>query len=302
MADARSEYRQLLLRARRVMRRNGGVIAGAELRELLLEVADDLMAAAGEGTVSSKARARRLRQDVMAILDDLGDALAHKTDDLLRMTVREVEQLHRATLRTLSGDALAGRLSGVQLQTLAHFRAGGQSPASTFKTLMNRHILDAAPVVDRVLEKGLAQGASSRQVTEALARTMLDHPDFDGSLSKPLRKLKLADLRALGAGPSTSAGLRTLYYDARRIAVSTINNGYREANAAALEASPVVEAVAWTLSAAHHIPCACEDLAMESSDGYPPSYYRTDDWPSAPHPFCACYQSDVMVLPPSKWR
>jgi hypothetical protein len=79
------------------------------------------------------------------------------------------------------------------------------------------------------------------------------------------------------------SGLRSLYGDIKRIIVSESNNAMRTAGATAAKNGGWDEGQ-WTLSDAHDKPDECDDLA--SANG---GWYRLDDYPDGPHPFCACF-------------
>jgi hypothetical protein len=206
--------------------------------------------------------------------------------------VDEIVRIHRdsvmrvAAAEGVSGAVVAQSFSNVPVRTLAVLASKG-SNAANFRTLINRHMTDAAGSLDNIIAGGIGTGQSAKNMARDIASLIV------GESIKP---------GAYDLDATDVSGLKSIWYDSRRIAVSEINNAYRESNTQALQSSGIVDAAQWQLSGAHHIEDECDELAAGSSDDtLPPGYYYLDDWPEAPHPFCMCGQGDVLMKPVSEW-
>jgi hypothetical protein len=154
--------------------------------------------------------------------------------------------------------------------------------------LIARHMEEAAPALDELLSSAISRGVSSAALTKDVARLLggaeIEYADY--GLERP-----------------ALTGLRSVYDDARMIAVSETNNALREANARSMATGRVIEAVQWQLSGNHGDRFDdCDVLAQSDWFGFGPGWFDVRQWPGAPHPFCACYQGGVRLRPASEWR
>lgn len=78
-------------------------------------------------------------------------------------------------------------------------------------------------------------------------------------------------------------------YNSFRIARTEINQTYRDATVRVHGDEPWIKGFRWRLSAAHSIPCECEDM---HDTVYPPG-----EVPPSPHPNCMCTLEPVLVEP-----
>ncbi len=288
-------YNRALQRARSVTIRTGRV-AIDRLETVFTNAAQAAAEAVGAATTPySAARAASMRAQILEILASAELRARGVIVQNQSLSIDQVAQLHLAIVRDLAARAgvsvasslLTARFASVPARTLAVLAARGAN-ARNFRTLVNRHMEDAAASLDALIEGGLARGVAARTLAKDIQSLMLG-----GSASAPRS--------TYGLDSSDLSGLKTAWYDSRRIAVTEINNAYRESNHQALAASGIVDAVQWQLSGAHPAEDECDEIAEESSDGYPPGFYLLDEWPLAPHPFCACGQGAVMFLPTEEW-
>lgn len=92
--------------------------------------------------------------------------------------------------------------------------------------------------------------------------------------------------------PEGFGGLSSVGSDAQMVMLSETLNTTRDANAEAMNASPVVRATKWE---AEPNSCEeCQNLAAADS-GLGPGFYAPDEWPDAPHPNCLCQPGDVLL-------
>jgi hypothetical protein len=248
----------------------------------------------GPDETLTPARARVLRDRILGVIQELENVTTDTTRQSVLVTVRDIVDIHRRVNERLMeryvGDAalreaLAGRFDHVAVRAVAAIGSRARN-AATFRTLVHRHMEDAAADLDRVLVSGIARGVSSARLAKDVQRVLEgDHPDLT---DYGLRRTELS-------------GLRTVEADARMIALSETNNAMREANALAMQESPIIVAAKWQTSGNHPVEDECDELATADEHGYGPGFWRVDDWPDAPHPNCGCYAGEVFFRPVEEW-
>ena len=284
-----SEYVRALLRARA----RGHGLTRAAVRRVNLSLRDALrdLPAGTSGPITA-AQADALRKRLHGVLNGLSAATEAGVRRGKLLTVREVVKIHadvnvklyRANDLPVKG--VTEMFSNVQVRAVAAI-ASRPTNAATFRTLINRHMQDAAPDLDRLLTKSIATGVSSAK----LAR------DVEDILRGEFPSLQDYELRV-----NDLSGLRTVASDARRIAVSETNNALREANVMAMQASPIVQAARWQRSGNEDEDCEeCAYLAEADEFGHGEGYWPVDEFPTAPHPNCTCYPGDVIFTPVEEW-
>jgi acyl CoA:acetate/3-ketoacid CoA transferase alpha subunit len=279
----------------------------ARLRRMFGVAVQDLtrqLATVGDDQVT-KERATVLREQIEQTLALIERRIAELTQETAQKTAEAVVEIHREVnldlARTYRNDLVPDFTKAfdvVQVRAVTTFAARSQN-AATYKTLARRNVRDAAPALDNLLGSAIARGVSSGRLTQDVAALLVGGTP---------------DLTTYGLDPADVSGLKTLLYDARRIAVTETNNALREGNRMALMASPIVKAVKWTVSGRHEAipglaPDECDTLA-EGNDAedlaelgeLPPGYYSPKRFPLAPHPFCACVQGGPTIFyRPSEW-
>lgn len=284
-------YNAALRRARQVTLGNGRVTMG-RLQSVFEATAERAAEIIGTSTSAFEvARAASMRAQV---LETLSRAETNARSTILQgqqTTIADVVKLHRSTVTSyaagegISGALVAGTFSQIPARTLAVLASRG-SNAAKFRTLINRHMTDAAGSLDAIINGGIGTGQSARSLARDIASLLVGEDIKAG---------------AYGLDPTDVSGLKSIWYDSRRIAVTEINNAYRESNHQSLEESGMVGAVQWQLSGSHPVEDECDDIAAESSEGYEPGFYTLDEWPDAPHPFCMCGQGAVALKPVAEW-
>lgn len=224
-----------------------------------------------------------------AALERLAQAMVTGISTAQTTTVTTVVRAHElaaASIFTGAGVStvqLATRYSGLPtlvLDVLASRRGG---TARTFRTLINRHLEEAAPALDTLVTAGIARGQS----IDSLSRAVIAF--LTGQLPDPAFRLP------------RMGGLTSLAYDGRRIARSETMNALREANLWGMWASTVVQAAQWQTNSAHKQEDRCDDLATDDRFGLGPGFYPLHAWPLAPHPHCGCYQGAIILRPEAEW-
>lgn len=280
------------LAALRAARNRGHALSRAAVANVVVALRDELrrLPTGGE-TALTRASARSMRQQIMGVIRELEDATVNGTQRAVRVTVRDIVDMHaRVNARILARHdidtaRLLDRYNQLNVRALASIASRTRN-AATFRALVHRNMLDAAPDLDRLLQRAVARGVSATRVAR----------DVEDLLRGNHPSLRAYDLRI-----NDLSGLRTVSYDARRIALTEVNNAMREANTVAMAASPIVAAMKWQLSGNHSEPDECDELANADEHGFGPGFYPPAEWPDAPHPHCGCYQGDVIFHPVDEW-
>jgi hypothetical protein len=243
-----------------------------------------------------RAQQNELKKELKAMLKELETLTKETTKNGIITTVKEISAIHAAVVKDLvkgvAGSEAARqaiqRFSRIPIRAVAAMNAKRGDP---FQTLIERNIQDAAPELDILLTRGIAQGMSPARLTDDIA-DLLAGDDPIG-------------LSEYGLESGDVSGLRTLYSDARRIAVSETNNALREANTISLQESPVLAAT-WQRSGRHEglkqKRDRCDDYAEADRFGLGPGVWLVEQWPEAPHPYCGCMQGGpVVYMPIEDW-
>lgn len=175
-----------------------------------------------------------------------------------------------------------------------------------FRTLINLRIEDLQSEIDRLIASGINRGISADRLTQEIAVLMSKNdPEFQqvlrnlgprgGAIRKSMRTIPFDEIK------SEVPRARKFLHQARRIAVSEINNAYNEADRLATEISPVVQYNRWEVSSAHYglptTPDVCTYAAETDQFGLGVGVFYVETTPSLFHPFCACYTSKIFKRP-----
>lgn len=233
-----------------------------------------------------RARQDELRKELRAMVKQLETLITTTTRDGVNTTLREIASIHSsvttALVRSVAGkeaaQQIARKFARIPLRAVASMNAKREG-AATFKTLIERSMLDAAPELDVMLTRAVAQGMSPARLTNDIADLLAG--------DTPL------GLEDYGLDERDISGIKTLYSDARRIAVTETNNALREGNRISMIESPVMAAT-WQRSGRHAAlrrkEDRCDTLANQDKYGLGEGMYPVENWPDAPHPYCACTQ------------
>jgi hypothetical protein len=121
-----------------------------------------------------------------------------------------------------------------------------------------------------ILEDTVARGEDARVVARKLERYL--QPGVHTALKAETR-------RRLGVSKDVSM-------EAMRLAVTEMNNAFREGTVMAAQATPGYLGVYWRLSPTSHVLAdVCDDYARHNGNGFWPK----GEEPTTPHPWCRCY-------------
>lgn len=285
------------------------------VRALYLEYAMMLETIAEELAAQqiTAARADLLTESVMRELQILRRRLDSTVEAAKRagadLAVRgHVQALSRVS--SLSGVAIGHSFVGVPARALElmHARRGVGGQAYNFRTLINRHLQEMAPEVNRFLSSAVARGVSSRQAATELAALLARD---DPAVLEALNQLNISRLSRriteIGDIPdaATYAKAKGLLSDSYRIAVHETNVAYTEAHVIGQVESPVVGNVKWEVSSRHwglpSSPDVCSYYHLHDSQGLGAGVFDPRTVPTLPHPFCGCHTMPILRHP-SEWR
>lgn len=268
------------------------------MRNQFTDAAEALNATSSSTNPLTAMRAQGLRTEILGVLSQLDQQSATLIEKSAVLTTRQLAAIHEAaTVATYDATGLipntatiAARFDRVPIRAMAAVNARGGT-AQTFRSLTRRHLQDAAPAVDRLIGSSIAQGISADKLTKDLAGLLMGESVNAGTYG-------LLDVE--------TGGLRSLYSDSRRIAVTEINNALREGNRISLIEGGIVAAAMWQVSGRHDglpsSPDECDDLAAADDFDFGPGMYPPEEWPEAPHPYCGCTQGGPIVfLSPDQW-
>lgn len=239
-----------------------------------------------------RAQQQELKKELRAMVRELKTLMSETTREGVQSTVKDIAAIHAEVVKDLvkgvAGTQAAReavqRFNRIPIRAVAAMNAKRGDP---FQTLIERNIAEAAPELDVLLTRAISQGMSPARLTNDIADLLVgENP---------------VGLGEYGLDPSDVSGVRTLFSDARRIAVSETNNALREANTISLQESPVL-AAKWQRSGRHAAlkqkRDRCDDYAEEDRFGLGPGMWLVEHWPEAPHPYCACVQGGPVVFMP----
>lgn len=305
-------YNEIVIQARRdALAGDDGLTAQAlqdlreEFADMILEINQDVEA----GRIT-EARAERLRDSINDAMRRFANRapviLENARDEAIRASVTAHEDATRRLVAQSQASVEVGeRFAQVPddvVEMAMRRRALGAS--TTFQTLINRNVQEAAGSIDRAITSALARGEANQELTKRIAGHLARN---DEELLDVLRRRGKAgrDLAESVAGLDLTDDelqrSKRLLYDARRIAVTEISNHYDEADAVSMARSPVVDLIQWNTSAQHggldSSPDRCDYLEQANPHGYGVGLYHPETVPARPHPHCQCPKTAVTHRP-----
>ena len=304
MADIQARYTQALLTARnRYLRDVEPDIVDALIIEYVMMI-DSISRRVGSGDITAE-RAESLVQSIFEELQTFTNRFGVSYDKLLAEAIDAGVEGHIRGLDAVNGpfnEQAFAAIPAKVLETMHIRRRLGQ--ASTFKTLIKRHVVHLAPQLDELIREGVGSGFSAKRLQRDIAYMLSGN---DGRLMGILKQVNGSVHRAIREGlvtsPQEMKRLKSLFYDARRIAVTEINTAYFEADRLSAHESDVVGFVKWQVSGRHYGLKSSPDICTyyhEADHGHGKGIFIPDQAPPRPHPFCACMLIP-QVRPVDEW-
>lgn len=261
-------------------------------------------------------RADALSRQIKARMSQLADQMGGIVDNQVRRSMETIVEAHRrGTLSALEAadvnipiEVAWDRVPDKALEAMNVKR--GLPSGYDYRTLMRRKITNLQDEVDDFVQSVVARGASADRASTELATMMAGENDEILNILNRTDNLDLDEgqlARSFATGDLDSGEYRQiqrLLYDARRIVISEVNTGFREADTVASYHSPVVGYLQWTLSGRHgsigHAPDICDIYAETDQFDLEAGVYPIENFPASAHPFCGCYSQKVF-REPSEW-
>jgi len=312
MPDYQRTYNQVIDQARLIYHKN---LVPDTVMQMYLEFAHmiERVVADFEGGKITESRAVLLKRSINRRLEELSQRLSFAGDGAIVQAAELAVGSHDEALRimrTMSGRVFNYSFAEVPFQAIdMMYQRRDLGLASSFRTLINRHISYMADDVDKFLTSAVSRGVSGRRGGLELARVIARD---DPALLKVLEQLGPRGGRTAQA---IKAGIqipdvemrkaKSILFDSYRIMVHETNMAYTEADKFAAAISPVVNLVRWELSGRHFSlafgsPDVCDLYAEGDMQGLGPGLYTPDNVPALPHSFCLCHTSNVL-RPPEEW-
>ena len=307
MPTVQNEYQEMILRARRFYQTE---ILPAAMEALVIEYAlmiDRVQQDFARGRINAE-RANGLYLSFLDRLEELAIRLNATYDRAAAEAMRAAIQGHvdgLGAVSSLTGQTVTATFTSVPQRVVEDImRRRGLGLATSFQTLVNRHMERIAGDVDELITDMVSRGVSSRRASVDLARMLAqDDPEVLRVLSQFSDR---SSYRAIRDGVPGEVGkrIRGLIFDARRITVTEINTAYFESDRVAAAESPVVDLVKWQISGRHYAlpssPDACTIYFEGNHHGYGNGLFHPENVPAKPHPRCGCVLNSV-TRPPSEW-
>lgn len=312
-------YEQALNDARSALFDPRTGLAPDAIRRLYATYADALVriyTAIERGTLNSQqlqrqsAIAQAIVRELARLSSQLGNALDSDTMEIAGLAT-EGHAIALAAAAEAVGVELTTSFAAVPERALrAMMVRRGFGQATTFQTLVNRRIKDAAAEVDVYVGSAFARGVGADRAVKDLAIIMARE---DPTLLAAVRRLgprggRLVSEIAIGAPvvpPDQVASAKSLFSDARRIYVSETNTAFMEADRLAAVESPVVDVMEWQTSGRHEglptSPDECDVYELADLHGLGPGVYYPETLPARPHPNCGC-TTRTKTRRPSQWN
>lgn len=174
---------------------------------------------------------------------------------LVRLLGADVARADLALLETLESQAM-NLASQLRSQLLASYDITSLAVRNEFIMRMQ---------IDAIVQRGIAQGLSSRQIA--------------------------SQVRAL-VSPATPGGTS---YNALRLSRTEMHNAFHDVTNKAYGSSPWVEAEKWELSGSHGDLDECDELADDDSFGLGAGVFPKSATPQPPHPNCLCHLNPITI-------
>lgn len=230
------------------------------------------------------------KKNIGKIIDSLNKTIETDIKKAIKIYSSDASRVYRDTTKQYLKDA------GVEISLKAY----STIPVEALYNVINRTWGDNLKFSDRVwkntrhaknsinliLSAGIARGQSAGSMSKELKRFLVDY------------KLKPGETWHDIKNSVTKRG--SLNYNAKRLAITEINNSYRETQILHSKKSPIVLGLKWNLASSHPIPDVCDVYAEQDLFGLGAGVYQGGAVP-IDHPRGFCFLTDVL-RPPEDWK
>lgn len=260
-------FRRYLL----VQKRYDAKLAGV-LERSAIDIRRRLRTLSLQEGISAQVRAAQLRVTLKAIHDELASMWRPGVTDIVLQGSKSAAEAAEVALETLSRVTYASLPDRAAEALTRGLRASARSGIDSLYARVPRELSQrvyrnntvSRGIIDDLINRGLAQGLSSRELSQTVYRFV---------------------------SPNTPGGAS---YAATRLARTEINNAFHQQQ---IEVGkyPGVKGVKWNLSGSHPRPDQCNAYAEGDHARMGPGVYRAENVPSKPHPNCFCYLTYVTM-------
>lgn len=147
--------------------------------------------------------------------------------------------------------------------------------------------------LERAIEESIRTGAAWKKTQAEIARVLaLGNDSIQEALKQVQDKKTFSIASFKNLDDETYKGIKTLLYDARRIANTEVLTAIHEGELQAAIRNPLIKSVQWNLSGRHRAiqssPDICDVYAAADLYGLGSGQYYPENAPSKPHPNCGC--------------
>lgn len=295
-----ASYVRILRRAKTIATRNA-VLTDRALFEAYAEAVNEVASFANDKLLTQTQK-RAIRKELRAVFDTFRKEGVKDILSVTKQTREQIADLHERELnRIMARAGVEARIVfDARLSTGVDRIMSRTRGVRDLRSLTNRRLsANVMQQIDGLLDAALSRGWSNGELARELVTTMVNGDQRIASrISRDAQRLVLDRRQGLGR---PSGALKRVVHDARRIAVSETNNTLRATNTVSMGASGIVAAMQWQRSGAHETRDECDDYAEQDLYGFGAGFYPPDQFPDAPHPWCGCYQGEVIFKPPEQW-
>lgn len=318
MPDWKTDYNEFVLNARNSIMGKGGTAKETYLQmyRAVAQALVDFDEAVSKGRVTD-IRSPILRRNLGRMLEGLKQTLPkimesgldEATGTAIRAHIVGMQNAIRATGTEIPNlKNVIDNFEKLKTNALSYVpMRQGLDPNFTYRTYLNLGITNLRREIDLAIASGIQRGIPADEFTKELALKMSKN---DPEFNKVLQNLgprggKLRNgMKNVNIPKDQVRRAKSFLYQARRIAVSEVNNAYNEADLLATREATVVGYNEWQVSGRHYglpsTPDACTFNYEVDQFGLGEGVFHVETTPSLLHPFCGCYTLKIF-REPEEW-
>lgn len=282
-ASRSKEFAQYILRARRRFER-GERLTANKVRTLYRRVAEQVRQEIEQVTPGTlrhahlSALAAALDKIVRALNDELLAAVMAGIQLASREATSGAEQVTlELTKDVFPAAQVVALFAGVNQRAVLATWTRTYNDGLKLSDRVWRTSTHAREALRRLVEDGVARGLNARVLAREVQQYL--QPGVFTALKEETRKrLKVP---------------RDVSMEAMRLAVTEMQHAFHEGTVLAYQTVPSCNGFYWRLSGSHPVPDICDTYANRGGNGF----WRVDEVPPKPHPWCRCILVPAMEEP-----
>jgi hypothetical protein len=219
-------------------------------------------------------------------------------------TLDYVERIHTTALKALIADEklkVAFSFTGMKTDAFNNmFLKRGLNIVKSYVSVTKRNgSKEMVFQLERAIEESIRSGASWKKTQAEMARILAIGNDSIQEALKQVQDRKTFSIKSFkGLDDETYKGIKTLLFDARRIANTEVLTAIHEGELEAARRNPIIKSIKWTLSGRHNAlsssPDICDVYANADLYKLGAGQFYPDNAPSKPHPNCGCGREFIL--------